>query len=178
MNHTDDRQFPAALAAALALVLDCDYDGDGGIDFEPFPAFECADDTTSWFRAWTGNAELDGDEFRVFGQDGSGGYAAFWLVRPGRPVVEQPVVFLGSEGETGVVARDLGAFLWLLAGGYGPGEAVDPSRRREWTARPRPELLAVAEQFAGERRQSPTAVIEEAALEFPEFDDTVAELCC
>ncbi|MFD8482865.1 SMI1/KNR4 family protein [Kitasatospora sp. NPDC059673] len=175
MNDTADRQFPAVLAAALACPIHCD--GGGGIDFEPFQAFASADDTISWLRAWTGNGELDGDEFRVFGQDGTGGYAAFWLVRPGRPLADQPVVFLGSEGETAVVARELGAFLWLLAGGYGPSEAADPWRCRGWTARPRPELLALAEQFAGGRRQSPAEVIEEAALEFPEFDDTVGALC-
>ncbi|MFI8266555.1 hypothetical protein [Streptomyces sp. NPDC085665] len=76
--------------------------------------------STEWFRAWTGNRELIGDRFRVFGQDGTGGYAALWLIRPDRVLVEQPIVFLGSEGETGVVALDLGTFLWLLADGFGP----------------------------------------------------------
>ncbi|MDJ0345135.1 hypothetical protein QMK19_31840 [Streptomyces sp. H10-C2] len=65
---------------------------------------------------------LNGDSFRVFGQDGTGGYAAFWLVRPGRSLVEQPVVFLGSEGDVGVVARDLAGYLWLLAEGFGPSK--------------------------------------------------------
>lgn len=63
-------------------------------------------------------------EFRIFGQDGTGGLAAFWLVRMGESIAGQPVVFLGSEGETGVVARDLAAYLWLLADGYGPLEAT------------------------------------------------------
>ena len=97
---TDDRKFPEELAAALALPFV--YDGGDGVDFEPFSAFLSAEETTDWFRAWTGNAELSGDDFRVFGQDGSGGYAAFWLIRQRSPLVDQPVVFLGSEGETGV----------------------------------------------------------------------------
>ncbi|KIQ67000.1 hypothetical protein TR51_06280 [Kitasatospora griseola] len=175
MHHTDDRQLPAALAAALAVAFD--YDGGDGIDFEPFLAFRSAEDTAFWWRAWTGNEEADGEEFRVFGQDGSGGCAAFWLVRPGRSVVDQPVVFLGSEGETAVVARDLGAFLWLLAGGFGPGEAATAGRHGGWTARPRAELWTVAEEFAPERRQSAAEVIEDAAAEFPEFEDTVMEFC-
>ncbi|MFG3226532.1 SMI1/KNR4 family protein [Kitasatospora sp. NPDC048194] len=174
MTHTDDRRFPPALAAALAAPFDFD-DGEG-IDFEPFPTFLSAEDTTDWFRAWTGNTELNGDDFRVFGQDGTGGYAAFWLIRPDRPLPDQPVVFLGSEGETGVLARDLGDFLWLLAGGFGPCEAAT-SYEPDRTPRPDPELTAVAERFAPDRRQPPTAVVEQATLEFPDFEDTIMDLC-
>jgi hypothetical protein len=59
---------------------------------------------------------LTGDDFRVFGQNGAGGYAAFWLVRHDEDLADQPIVFLGSEGETAVVARDLPDVLRLLAG--------------------------------------------------------------
>ncbi|MFF8651129.1 SMI1/KNR4 family protein [Streptomyces griseoluteus] len=174
MTAIHDREFPAALAAALAAPFD--YNDGNGVDFEAFPAFLSADETTDWFRAWTGNGELDGDSFHVFGQDGTGGYAAFWLVRPHRPLVDQPVVFLGSEGETGVVARDLGAFLWLLAGGYGPWEAAT-SYEPDWTPRPNQELAAVAERFAADCKQSAAVIIEQATREFPDFDDTIMELC-
>ncbi|MBD9726438.1 SMI1/KNR4 family protein [Streptomyces caniscabiei] len=174
MTPVDGRRFPAALAAALAVPFV--YEGGDGIDFEPFETFLSAEETTDWFRAWTANGALDGDAFRVFGQDGTGGYAAFWLIRPGRPLTDQPVVFLGSEGETGVVARDLGDFLWLLAAGYGPWEAAttyEPDR----VPRPDPELAAVAERFAPDRRTTAAAVIELAGQEFPDFDDTVMALC-
>ncbi|MFC9586655.1 SMI1/KNR4 family protein [Streptomyces yangpuensis] len=174
MTLTDDRQFPAALAAAMAVPFDY-ADGDG-VDFEPFEAFLSAEDTDDWFRAWTGNNELDGDAFRVFGQDGSGGYAAFWLVRPGRPEAEQPVVFLGSEGETGVVARDLRDFLWLLADGCGPYEAAAPYGA-DRTSRPDEALTAVAVRFAPDARSTAAAVVERAAEEFPGFDDMITELC-
>ncbi|MEU9284809.1 SMI1/KNR4 family protein [Streptomyces sp. NPDC048275] len=174
MTLTDDRRFPEALAAAL--VLPFDYDDGNGVDFEPFPAFLSIEETTDWFRAWTGNAELNGDCFRVFGQDGTGGYAAFWLIRPNRPLIDQPVVFLGSEGEIGVVARDLGAFLWLLAGGYGPWEAAT-SYEPDWTPRHNQELTAVAERFAADHKQSAAAVVKQATQEFPHFDDTIMELC-
>ncbi|MFF9774275.1 SMI1/KNR4 family protein [Streptomyces sp. NPDC013978] len=174
MTPTDDRRFPAALAAALAVPFV--YVGGDGIDLEPFEAFLSAEETTDWFRAWTGNGELDGDAFRVFGQDGTGGYAAFWLIRPGRPLADQPVVFLGSEGETGVVARDLGDFLWLLADGLGPWEAAT-SYEPDRIPRPDPQLTAVAERFAPDRRRPAAAVIELATEEFPDFDDTVMALC-
>jgi hypothetical protein len=129
-------------------------------------------------RAWTRNSTLHGDDFRVFGQDGTGGNAAFWLIRPGPALVEQPVVFLGSEGETAVVARDLGDFLWLLARGFGPWEAAtsyDPEPG--WTPRPQRDLTAVAERFAPDRRASAAEIITQAAHEFPEFDDTIMTLC-
>ncbi|MEU9798980.1 SMI1/KNR4 family protein [Streptomyces sp. NPDC051000] len=174
MTPNEDRLFPTALAAALAIRLD--RIGEDGVDFEPFAAFLSADETTDWFRAWTGNSELDGDDFRVFGQDGTGGYAAFWLVRPGRPLAEQPVVFLGSEGETGVVARDLAAFLWLLADGFGPFEAAT-SYEPDCVPHPDRELTALAERCAPDHRAPATAVIEQATQEFPGFEDSIMELC-
>ncbi|MFJ4918522.1 SMI1/KNR4 family protein [Streptomyces sp. NPDC088725] len=174
MTSNEDRQYPPALAAAMAVRLDSM--GEDGADFEPCPAFLSADETTEWLRQWTRNGELNGDEFRVFGQDGTGGCAAFWLVRPGRALAGQPVVFLGSEGETGVVASDLGDFLWLLAAGLGPWEAVD-SREPDWIPRAHPDLTAIAEQFAPDHRASATAVMERAAREFPDFDDIIMRLC-
>ncbi|WP_406368380.1 SMI1/KNR4 family protein [Streptomyces sp. NBC_00647] len=174
MPSTDDRQVPAALAAALAVPFA--YNGGEGIDFEPFPAFLTAEDTTDWFRAWTGNPELNGDAFRVFGQDGSGGYAALWLVRSGEPLVSQPVVFLGSEGETGVVARSLGDLLWLLAGGFGPWEAAT-DYEPDWAPHPNETFAAVARHFAPDREQPAATVIEQATQEFPNFDDTIMALC-
>jgi hypothetical protein len=61
--------------------LEFDYDDGEGIDFEAYHEFQAAKDTADWIKAWTGNHELTAAEYRIFGQDGSGGYAAFWLVR-------------------------------------------------------------------------------------------------
>jgi hypothetical protein len=174
VTATDDRQFPTALAAALAVPFD--YDGGEGINFEPFDAFLSVEDTTGWLRAWTGNEELTGDDFRVFGQNGAGGYAAFWLVRPDRPLADQPVVFMGSEGETGVVAADLADFLWVLAAGFGPFEASS-DYHFDWVPHTSPKRTAVAERFAPDRPRPAEAVIEQAGQEFPNFDDIVFELC-
>ncbi|CAL9570680.1 hypothetical protein SUDANB174_04788 [Streptomyces sp. enrichment culture] len=176
MTLNGDRQLPAALAAAMAVRLECI--GEDGVDFEPYESFLTADETTEWFRAWTGNGELNGDDFRVFGQDGTGGNAALWLVREGRELVEQPVVFLGSEGETGVVARDLGAFLWLLADGFGPWEAATSYEPEpDWAPQANRDLAAIAERFAPDRRASAAAIIAQATREFPDFDDTIMKLC-
>ncbi|MET8630233.1 SMI1/KNR4 family protein [Kitasatospora sp. NPDC004669] len=174
MTATDDRRFPTALAAALAVPFD--YNGGAGIDFEPFDTFLCAEDTTDWLRAWTGNDELTGENFRVFGQDGSGGYAAFWLARPDRPLTDQPVVFMGSEGETGVIAADLADLLWVLAAGIGPSEA-STDHHLDQKPNPSPQRTAIAEQFAPNRWRPAKAIIEQAGKEFPDFDDIVFELC-
>ncbi|MFE2323871.1 hypothetical protein ACFXD5_08150 [Streptomyces sp. NPDC059385] len=84
----------------------------------------------------------------MFGQDGTCGYAAIWLIRPGRP----------------------------LADGFGPWEAAT-SYEPDWKAHPNPEPAAIAEGFAPHQRRSAAAVIELAAQEFPDFDDTIMALC-
>lgn len=99
-------------------------------------------------------------------------------IRPGRALAEQPVVFLGSEGETGVVARNLGSFLWLLADGFGPWEAATSHEPEpDWVPHPNGELAAIAEQFAALHRATAAVVIDQATREFPDFDDTMMELC-
>ena len=151
-----------------------DYAEGDGVDFEPFDEFLTAEDTTHWLRAWTGNTALDGDAFRVFGQDGTGGYAAFWLVRPEHQLADLPVVFLGSEGETGVVACDLADYLWLLADGFGPYEAVQYPDR---AARPNVELRQIAERYAPARARSAREVIATTRAMFPYFEETIAGPC-
>ncbi|MEU3600936.1 SMI1/KNR4 family protein [Streptomyces sp. NPDC006798] len=164
-----DRSFPAALAALGGV----DFAGHG-IDFEMYGAFRSAPYTTEWLRDWTGNDDADGAAFRVFGRDGTGGQAALWLRRPGRVLVEQPVVFLGSEGECGVVAGCLSDFLWVLADGVGPVEAVsydDPGVRAD--AGP----AGPAGRFATTARRGAVEVIAGARAEFPSFADDVLALC-
>ncbi|RPF31171.1 SMI1/KNR4 family protein [Streptomyces sp. TLI_185] len=168
----DDRRFPPALVAVAEVAFD--YDDGEGIDFEPYNAFDSAEETTDWIRHWTGNHELDGDAYRVFGQDGTGGLAALWCVRPGRPLAEQPVVFLGSEGERGVVAGNLSDFLWVLADGLGPMEVIEYEQRE---ARPNPTLAVLAERHAGTPRRTAREIIAEAQAEFPAFSEDLDELC-
>jgi hypothetical protein len=168
----DGRRLPPALAEVAR--LEFDYDEDGGVDFEPYDAFDSAEETTDWIRQWTGNHELDGDAYRVFGQDGTGGLAALWCVRPGRSLAEQPVVFLGSEGERGVVAANLSDFLWVLADGVGPLEIVEFGR---YEGRPNPMLAELAERHATTPRRAAREIIAEAQAEFPAFSEDLDELC-
>ncbi|MGW6057436.1 hypothetical protein [Streptomyces sp. NPDC055189] len=98
------------------------------------------------------------------------------LTRPDRAPADQPVVFLGSEGETGVIARDLDDFLWLLAGGLGPREAAT-SHTSGQVPHPHEQLTAVAERCAPGRRRPAADVARLAAHEFPDFEGTITELC-
>jgi hypothetical protein len=133
VSPSDDRAFPCALTAVAGIAFDY-ADGDG-VDCEPYDEFLSAEDTSHWLRGWTGNAGLDGNNFRVFGQDGAGGCVAFWRAPPGGALADQPVVLLGSEGELGVVAQDLASYLWLLSDGFSPWEAVESPERARVPAR-------------------------------------------
>ena len=167
-----DRTLPPLLAELHRLELD--YADGEGIDFEPFDEFLSASENASWIAAWTGNKALDGAEYRIFGQDGTGGYAAFWLTRESAPLLEQPIVFLGSEGDVGVIARDFADYLWLLAAGLGPFEAIEcPSSQ----CRGLPHFIAFATANAPSRRRPVSEILDAAAKEFPSFAGDVRAAC-
>jgi hypothetical protein len=108
----------------------------------------------------------------VFGQDATGGMAAFWLVRAGEPVAAQPVVFLGSEGDVAVVARDLGSYLWLLAAGFGPLEAaMHPDHESEPVVDER--LVALARRCAPTVSSDVAELLGAARAEFPDVAEAV-----
>ncbi len=162
---------PELLRALLA--LEFDYADGERIDFEPFDGFLSAQETQDWLRAWTGSEEVEGADFLVFGQDGTGGYAAIWTVRRDLPLLDQPVVFLGSEGEKGVVASTAHDFLWLLAGGLGPFEAVAyPDEKPE-----NGQFAAFAMTHSPESRKSALEVLSRAKSEFPDFEQRIDVLC-
>lgn len=173
-----DLALPAALVEVARVGFAWERDEEAGeargCDFELYERFEEPDRTAWWFRLWTGNEEADGAEFRFFGTTGAGDYAGFWLVRPDTPIVGQPVVHIGSEGERGVIARDLGDLLWLFAAGHGPAEAFagpDPS------AEPNDALQVIAERHAPGRRRSPAEIVTAAQAEFPQFSDLIEAMC-
>lgn len=168
-----DVTFPKPLAELSE--LEFDYDDGEGIDFEPYQEFQPAEENAAWIQAWTGNKELTGEEYRVFGQDGTGGYAAFWMVHPGKPVLEQPVVFFGSEGELGVVASSFGDYLWLLAAGIGPMEAVEYGADDD--DEPDEAFTAFAMKHAKAHKKSAKEVLEAAQKAFPTFEADIRALC-
>jgi len=155
------------LVAALKAPFATDHEGH---DFEPFDEFDSAEETASWWTAWTGNDDAGVPPLRIFGMDGSGGQAAIWLRSPDAAIETEPVVFLGSEGELAVIAKNLDDFLWLLANGVGPLEAVDDLSR---APEPIPELITLA---PGEPR-STEAVLADSQILLPALEEFVEEIC-
>lgn len=157
----EDLALPAVLAEAHSLGFFEDHEGH---DFQPDDLFESSAETTGWWRAWTGDAAAKTPPFRVFGRDGSGGLAAFWVRVPAATLDTQPIVFLGSEGELAVIARDLGDYLWLLAAGVGPLETVDGVDRVPASI---PALVALARHFTGTPARPVETVKSAADAELP-----------
>ena len=154
--------------------LEFDYADGQGIDFEPYHDFLSPEETSGWFRAWTGNEMADASQYLVFGQDGTGGYAAIWRIRDEQDLLEQPIVFFGSEGELGIVAQNFTDYLWLLAGGHSPYEAVaDPSDEQS----PQPAFTEFARLHAATPQEKPSRIISKARAEFPDFAERIRTIC-
>ncbi|MFT6587356.1 MAG: hypothetical protein ACJAVU_003510 [Cognaticolwellia sp.] len=167
-----DREFPELLKQLHSIEID--YNDGEGIDFEPFDSFYSKSETTEWIKAWTGNNEVDGNDYLIFGQDGSGGYAAFWCVKDNCDLLQQPIVFFGSEGELGIIAQTFYDYLWLFARGVGPYEATvypDESGTENQL------FLDFAVKYANSHESSASNVIKRAASEFPEFISKIESLC-
>ncbi|HWZ63572.1 MAG TPA: hypothetical protein VNX02_11155 [Steroidobacteraceae bacterium] len=169
-----DRAMPKVLRHLNGLYPRWD---DAGMDFEPYSEFLSEEETRIWIRAWTGNTSLDGSQFLVFGQDGSGGRAMFWCVRPNASVLEQPITFFSSEGDVGVIAINFADYLWLLAGGYGPFEALAYSGPKTEAHEADPRFTAFATLNSGSKKKTPQEVLSKAGAEFPNFRDDMLSLC-
>jgi hypothetical protein len=146
----EDRTLPAVLVQAHLLWL---REFDHSPDLDPGDMFEGSAETTEWWREVTNNPAAGVAPFRVFGRESSGGFAAIWTQDLESSVETQPIVFLGSEGEIGVIARDLGDYLWLLGSGVGPVEAIFGLDR---VPEPIPALVALAHEY----RQAPARTAE------------------
>jgi hypothetical protein len=159
-----DTTFPRVLSELHQLEF---YDGGQGIDFDPFEEFQSAAENADWARAWTGESECTGSQLRIFGHCGSGGYAAFWLIRSGADVLAQPVVYFGSEGDVGMIARNFAEYVWLLAAGLGPREVC--------ITRDEGKRIAAFEEFAMKHapfaRRTPKEIVDAARAEFPSFEE-------
>jgi hypothetical protein len=167
-----DRNMPGELRELNR--MEFDYADGAGIDFEPYDEFLSEEETQHWIRAWTGNPSLTGKEYLVFGQDGTGGYAACWCVRPRVPVLEQPIVFFGPEGDIGVLASNFSDYLWLLAWGFGPFEALTYS---ESERPPHQPFTAFARLHSRESQKSASEVLSKARAEFPDFEEGIRSVC-
>lgn len=166
-----DREFPPILAKLNQ--IDIDYDEDG-IDFEPYQQFMMSEEQAEWLGAWTGNksAQLP---LLIFGQDGTGGYAAIWPVNEGAAILDQPIVFMGSEGQVGVVAACFSDYLWLLAAGHGPCEVVE---FLDESASPNVAFLEFAKLHATTPQSGVADIVARAESAYPSFKEMIDGLCC
>ncbi|MAC98534.1 SMI1/KNR4 family protein [Pseudomonas abyssi] len=154
--------------------LEFNYLDGEGIDFEPYTEFLSEEETNEWLSAWTGNPQANTDAYLVFGQDGTGGYAAIWCIRNNADLLSQPIVFFGSEGELGIIASNFSDYLWVLASGYGPYEAVSYLN----DGRPKnPEFAYFAEQNSTTPSRSASAIVASAKAEFPGFESSINAMC-
>jgi hypothetical protein len=154
--------------------LDFDYADGEGIDFEPYTSFLPTEEVQNWFQAWTGNKEADGSKFLIFGQDGTGGLAAIWLTNEAASLLDQPVVFMGSEGEMGVVARTFDDYLWILASGHGPYEAVSyPDDNKA----PNQAFTDFANTHTQSLARPPSQILSEAESSYPTFKTWIESQC-
>ncbi|MBQ0896562.1 SMI1/KNR4 family protein [Micromonospora sp. U56] len=160
----EDLTLPAVLVEAHMAGF---FHEHSGHDFDPYDTFVWSGEMMEWWQNWTNDPMARAPPFRAFGQDGTGGLAAFWLRNPGGPLDRQSVVFLGSEGEYTVIARDLGDYLWLLANGVGPLETVDGIER---VPEPIAALTTIAQRHTGSARRSTAEVIAAAQAQFPAFE--------
>ena len=85
-------------------------------------------DLAATLRCWFGSDRWskEGDSFVQFGQDGTGSLFLLWFYPSLK--TEPPVVFLGSEGESYLVAADISDFIQQLASGklFSRGSWLDP----------------------------------------------------
>ena len=166
------RIFPAALSELHK--FEFDYDDGEGIDFEPYEEFTSRKEVEEWFKAWTGNKNAECDDYLIFGQDGTGGYAAIWPICQGKALLDQPIVFFGSEGELGVIASNFSDYLWLLSSNIGPYEAVAyPDDERPTND----VFLAFANAHATTSRRKVSEIVEAAQFAFPKFEGSIHALC-
>jgi len=149
-------------------------DGDG-IDFIPFDEFLPIAEVEDFLRPWTGNDDVKGDRLAVFGRVSAGGIVAFWVFDPTLKITDQPVIYLGADGEHMVVAKNFDDYLWLLAGNHGAAEAFEFASD-EMT--PDPEFTTFAQHYSDSARLSPEAVVAEAKwLSVNEFTRWILTIC-
>lgn len=168
--------FPPQLAEARQ-VLDgsqatasgsADGDEPGGIDFVIYEARRAR------FMAPLPKADEHEAEFYAFGADGAGSTVAFWLVHDA-PLAEQPVVFIGSEGDDNrPLAQNLPDFLALLAAGIGPRDAEFPE---DEPALPVPGMNGVLNKYyPGYLARSPKQIVDDAIARYGDFAERIEEL--
>lgn len=143
------------------------------------------DESDGDIQAWLGALPSDGTRFVVFAQDGTGSLYCVWL-RPGHDDVDKaPVVYLGSEGELGVLGKDPAAFLEFVASGMsfdGHGgsffDPIEDEDDEDYVAEVADRRARVAEYVMRRTGKAelrhPAAVRAEAEAAYPDLEQWIA----
>ena len=138
------------------------------IDFELMNASQSEIEVTlgHWFGSnrW----KNDGDYFIQFGQDGTGSLFCFWYYDG--LIGEPPVVFLGSEGASCLVAKDSTDFIKQITSGklFFDGDwsesDEDDKESIDWA-----KLKELAQKLVGSFNESPEDLMKQASEKHPNF---------
>lgn len=128
--------FTAEIAAFCELV---NSGGAGEADLEGYASFNEQYKPSDWAQ----NPALD-QQLLTFAMDGAGGQFTLWR-QPGKPLLENPVVQLGDDGELHVLANDFASFVALVA------EGVNLFSRDTDDLTPRPQVKEFVKQTWGTR---------------------------
>lgn len=143
---------PKSIQQLLALTFEyIDDHGDEDVfDFDPHGYFYTPEENAELCAAHTGNNNYSGDEFRIFARTGDGSEYAFWIVDTGRPLFEQPIVLIESEGQWCTMATNYSDFLWMMFG----------ARRLH------PSLQAYLEQYTTTPKRDYDTIYQEANAQY------------
>jgi hypothetical protein len=115
---------------------------------------------------WTRNPKSDETLFS-FAKDGVGGQALIWMREGAKPGRDNPVAFLGRDGEVAVIAATFAEFAALLAAGISPYSVASDSIPEEVSAVPLVEDWR-AHHF-GQNHHSIAEILERGRALLPEF---------
>ena len=97
------------------------------------------------------------------------------MAKDGESLLQQPIVFFGSEGEAGVVAAEFDDYLWLLAQGIGPMEALEYGADHQSPANR--SLQEFAQKHTTSSKKPPNVILSRAKDAFPDFESMIDSLC-
>ncbi|MDB5281109.1 MAG: F-box/LRR-repeat protein 14 [Bacteroidota bacterium] len=125
---------------------------------------------TTWFRKPLPDVDR---QFKGFAQDGTGSYFAIWLY-DNRDWKESPIVCFGSEGETGVIASNIGGFMALIALGHDPYALLHHEAGK---VKPLKKMLKwVEENFKVEIPKDALKAVKNAIAGAPDFEEFLNDI--
>ena len=138
------------------------------IEYEPY--YPSDEELIETIECWFGGTKWleNGDSFVQFGQDGTGSMFLLWFYPSLR--IDPPVVFMGSEGESCLVAPNINDFIRQIASGqfFFAGEWFEPEADEEeldWR-----RLKSIVEARLGKIEQNPSVISNRAAELHPDFE--------